>query len=52
MRVKYHIHIRHIILYHYEKGWKVAHSFRDLIELLAKDNVGCGFLASNQVISA
>ena len=32
MRVENHIHIRHIMLYHYEKGWKAAQSFRDFLK--------------------
>ena len=33
MRVENHINIRHIMLYHYVKGWNAAQSFRDLNEL-------------------
>ena len=29
MRIENHIHIRHIMLYHFEKGWNAAQSFRD-----------------------
>lgn len=36
MRVENHIHIRHIMLYHYEKGWKAAQSFRDLNDLFGE----------------
>ena len=32
MCVENHIHIRHIMLYHFEKGWNAAQSFRDLNE--------------------
>ena len=37
MLVDNHTYIRHIMLDHFEKGWKAAQSFRDL-ELLAKEN--------------
>ena len=37
MLVDNYTHICHIILYHVEKGWKAAQSFRDLNELLAKE---------------
>ena len=30
MRVENHIHLRHVMLYHYEKRWKAAESYRDL----------------------
>ena len=30
MRVANYIHIRHILLYHFEKGWPAAASFRDI----------------------
>ncbi|CAJ0947636.1 unnamed protein product, partial [Mesorhabditis belari] len=33
MRLENHTHIRHIMLYHYEKEWTAAQSFRDLNEL-------------------
>ena len=36
MLVDNHTHIRRIMLYHFEKGWETAQSFRDL-ELLAKE---------------
>ena len=36
MLVDNHTHIRHIMLYHFEKGWKAAQSFRNL-ELLTKE---------------
>ena len=39
MRVDNHIHIRHIMLYHYEKGWKAAQSFRDLNELFGEGTI-------------
>ena len=39
MRVENHIHIRHIMLYHYEKGWKAAQSFRDLNELFGEGTI-------------
>lgn len=38
MRVENSIHIRHIMLYHYEKKWKSAQSFRDLTDLFGE---GC-----------
>ena len=31
-----HTHIRHIILYHFEKGWSAAQSLRDLNELFGE----------------
>ena len=36
MLVDNHTHIRHIMLYHLEKGWKEAQSFRDLNELFGE----------------
>ena len=45
MRIENHIHIRHIMLYHFEKGWKAADSFRDLNELF-----GEGTISQNQVM--
>ena len=36
MRVENHVHLRHIMLYHYEKGWTAAQSFRDLNELYSE----------------
>ena len=32
MRIDNHIHIRHVVLYHYEKGWTAVKSFRDINE--------------------
>ena len=37
MRIENHTHIRYIMLYHFEKGSNAAQSFRDLNELLAKE---------------
>ena len=34
-----HTHVRHIMLYHYEKGWKAAQSFRDLNELIGEGTI-------------
>ncbi|CAK9826415.1 Histone-lysine N-methyltransferase SETMAR [Anthophora retusa] len=39
MRVDNHTHIRHIMLYHFEKGWKAAQSFRDLNELFGEGTI-------------
>lgn len=39
MRIENHIHIRHIMLYHFEKGWSAAKSFRDLNELYGKGTI-------------
>ncbi|KAF8770505.1 Histone-lysine N-methyltransferase SETMAR like protein [Argiope bruennichi] len=39
MRVDNHTHIRHIMLYHFEKGWKVEQSFRDLKELFGEGTI-------------
>lgn len=36
MRIENHIHIRHIMLYHFEKGWNAAQSFHDLNEFFGK----------------
>ncbi|GFS37445.1 hypothetical protein TNIN_416831 [Trichonephila inaurata madagascariensis] len=57
MRVENHSDICHIMLFHFEKGWKAAESFRDLNDFLAKEqsakvSVGSGLHVSNQVISA
>ncbi len=43
MRVDNHIHIRHIMLYHYQKGWEAAQSFRDL-----NDKLKDGLKSSNR----
>ncbi|CAJ0950922.1 unnamed protein product, partial [Mesorhabditis belari] len=40
MRVDNHIHLRHIMLYHFEKGWSAAESFRDLKELFGQGTIG------------
>ena len=39
MGIENHIHIRHIMLYHFEKGWNIAQSFRDLIEFLGQGTI-------------
>ena len=39
MLVDNHTHIRHIMLYHFEKGWKAAQSFRDLNELFGEETI-------------
>ncbi|GFY58738.1 histone-lysine N-methyltransferase SETMAR [Trichonephila inaurata madagascariensis] len=39
MRVENHSHIRHIMLYNFEKGWKAAQSFRDLNELFGEGTI-------------
>ena len=39
MRVDNHNHIRHIMLYHFEKGWTAAQSFRDLNELFGQGTI-------------
>ncbi|XP_055951447.1 uncharacterized protein LOC129987498 [Argiope bruennichi] len=39
MRVDNHTHIRHIMLYHFEKGWEAAQSFRDLKELFGEGTI-------------
>ncbi|KAK6730901.1 hypothetical protein RB195_007397 [Necator americanus] len=39
MRLENHTHIRHIMLYHYEKGWIAAQSFRDLNEHFVKGTI-------------
>ena len=39
MRIQNHIHIRHIILYHFEKGWNAAQTFRDLNELFGEGTI-------------
>ncbi|GFY53580.1 hypothetical protein TNIN_346401 [Trichonephila inaurata madagascariensis] len=55
MRVENHSHIRHIMLYHFEKGWKATQSFRYINELFGKEQsakvrVGSGLPVSNQVL--
>jgi hypothetical protein len=40
MRVENHVHIRHIMLYHFEKGHKAAEAFRDLNELFGEGTIG------------
>ena len=39
MRVDKHLHVRHIMLYHFEKGWTAAQSFRDLNELFGEGTI-------------
>ena len=39
IRVDNHVHIRHIMLYHYQKGWKAAQSFRDINELFGEGTI-------------
>ncbi|KAF8763920.1 Histone-lysine N-methyltransferase SETMAR like protein [Argiope bruennichi] len=39
MHVNNHTHIRHIMLYHFEKGLKEAQSFRDLNELFGEGTI-------------
>ena len=39
MRVENHVHIRHILLYHFEKGHKAAEAFRDLNELFGEGTI-------------
>ena len=39
MLVNNHTHICHIMLYHFEKGWKAAQSFRDLNELFGEGTI-------------
>ncbi|GFY42378.1 histone-lysine N-methyltransferase SETMAR [Trichonephila inaurata madagascariensis] len=39
MRVENHSHIRHIMRYHFDKGWKAAQSFRDLNKLFGKGTI-------------
>ena len=36
MRIENHIHIRHIMLYHFENVWNAAQSFRDHNELIGE----------------
>ena len=39
MRIENIIHIRHFILYHFEKGWNATQSFRDLNEVFGKGTI-------------
>ncbi|GFY39500.1 histone-lysine N-methyltransferase SETMAR [Trichonephila inaurata madagascariensis] len=39
MRVENHSQIRHIMLYHFEKGWKAAQSFHALNELFGTGTI-------------
>ena len=39
MRIENHIHIRHIMLYDFEKGWNAAQSFRDPKELFGEGTI-------------
>ncbi|GFS29906.1 HTH_48 domain-containing protein [Trichonephila inaurata madagascariensis] len=39
MQVGNHSHICHIMLYHFEKGWKAAQSFRDFNKLFGKRSI-------------
>src|SRR3569833_2714372 len=40
MRVDNHVHVRHIMLYHFEKGWKATESARDINELFGEGTLG------------
>ena len=40
MRVDNHVHVRHIMLYHFEKGWKATESARDINELFGEGTIG------------
>ncbi|CAF1455918.1 unnamed protein product [Adineta ricciae] len=40
MRVDNHVHIRHIMLYHFEKGHTAAEAWRDLNELFGQGTIG------------
>ena len=39
MHVDNHIHLRHIMLYHFEKGWTAAQSCRDLNEVFGEGTI-------------
>ena len=39
MRVDNHTHIRHIILYHFEKGHTATEAFRNLNELFGEGTI-------------
>ena len=39
MRIENHIHICHIVLYPFEKGWNAAKSFRDFNELFGEGTI-------------
>ena len=40
MRVDNHVHVRHIMLYHFEKEWKATESARDINELFGEGTIG------------
>ena len=40
MRIDNHVHIRHILLYHFEKGHKAIEAFRDINELFGDETIG------------
>uniref|UniRef100_A0A914E1N8 Mos1 transposase HTH domain-containing protein n=1 Tax=Acrobeloides nanus TaxID=290746 RepID=A0A914E1N8_9BILA len=40
MRVDNHVHVRHIMLYHFEKRWKATESARDINELFGEGTIG------------
>ena len=40
MRTHNHIHLRHIMLYHFEKGHTAAEAFRDLNDLFGEGTIG------------
>lgn len=40
MKMRIENHIRHIILYHFEKGWNAAQSFRNLNEFFNEKTIG------------
>ena len=39
MRIENNLHIHHIMLYHFEKGWRATGSFRDLNELFDEGTI-------------
>jgi transposase len=40
MRGDNHVHVRHIMLDHFEKGWKATESARDINELFGEGTIG------------
>ena len=40
MRVENHVHVRHILLYHFEKGRTAGEAFRDINELFGDGTIG------------
>ena len=39
MRIENYIHIPHVMLYNFEKGWNSTQSFRDISKLFSRETI-------------